>query len=449
MEGDALQCHQMSRPLRLLVFVLTVAVVAALGAVHARLIAPHPYSFTGTSRFGWLVVYIIIIWVTTYTAGVLEGGRSIASAAIRSFVAVGSAALLVSAIALVAGSQLLPRFVVFASAGALAPTFVACSAVSTRSRRRREAEERIFAVVSDEEAALLARDLAIGAERAAHVVAQRRPEELRGATGNRLETLALGVKTTLLVLNRHAQADDDLMAEVARLHAKGVRVRTLSLFYDEWLGKLPITELERISLMFDINEVHQAGYARLKRFVDIAVATVGLVPLALALPIVGLLDLAANRGPVLFRQQRVGKDGALFTIIKFRTMAPDSGPSDWTKESDPRVGPIGRLLRRLHVDELPQVINVLRRDLSIVGPRPEQPRYVAELAERIPFYDVRHLVRPGITGWAQVKYPYGASELDALEKLQYEFYYLRHQSLGLDLRIIARTLRSMLDRPGR
>ncbi|HVC24580.1 MAG TPA: sugar transferase, partial [Acidimicrobiales bacterium] len=123
--------------------------------------------------------------------------------------------------------------------------------------------------------------------------------------------------------------------------------------------------------------------------------------------------------------------------------------SSWTAADDRRVGRVGRMLRRTHVDELPQVVNVLRRELSIVGPRPEQPRYVAELARKIDYYDLRHLVQPGITGWAQVNFDYGSSGLDALEKLQYEFYYLRHQSLLLDARIVGRTLRSIVGRTGR
>jgi lipopolysaccharide/colanic/teichoic acid biosynthesis glycosyltransferase len=123
--------------------------------------------------------------------------------------------------------------------------------------------------------------------------------------------------------------------------------------------------------------------------------------------------------------------------------------SAWTAENDPRITPFGAWLRRSHLDELPQVVNILRGDLSVVGPRPEQPRYVEELEAKIPFYGLRHLVRPGLTGWAQVKYPYGASEGDAMEKLQYEFFYLRHQGLALDLRITGRTLRSVLGRGGR
>ena len=441
----------MSRPLRLLVLLLAVGVVVTLGEVHAHFIARHPYPFTGTFRFTWLVVYIVLIWVTTYAAGVLEARRSLGSATVRSVVALGSAAVMVSLLALVAGTQLLPRFVVFGSALALLPVWIVASGASTRSRRRREALERVLALVSPDEAAVLLRDLEVAPERHATVVARCAPDKLAGAEdgGAALREIADESRPTLIVLNRQAQGDDEVMAEVARLHARGIRVRTLSLFYDEWLGKLPIPELERISLMFDINEIHQAAYGRVKRFIDIAIAAAGLVPLVLFTPVVAVLDLIGNRGPIFYRQQRVGKDGHVFTMVKFRSMVPTHGPSTWTGEDDPRIRRVGRWLRKSHLDELPQVLNVLARDLSIVGPRPEQPAYVAELAERIPFYDVRHLVKPGITGWAQVKYPYGASDLDAWEKLQYEFYYLRHQSLGLDLRIIGRTLRSVVERQGR
>jgi lipopolysaccharide/colanic/teichoic acid biosynthesis glycosyltransferase len=128
--------------------------------------------------------------------------------------------------------------------------------------------------------------------------------------------------------------------------------------------------------------------------------------------------------------------------------ADQGSPSPWTDRDDPRVTPFGRFLRATHLDELPQVLNVLRGDLAVVGPRPEQPRYVEELTEKLPFYELRHLVRPGLTGWAQVKYGYAGDERDALEKLQYEFFYLRHQGLRFDLHIIVRTTRSMVSGPG-
>jgi lipopolysaccharide/colanic/teichoic acid biosynthesis glycosyltransferase len=130
-------------------------------------------------------------------------------------------------------------------------------------------------------------------------------------------------------------------------------------------------------------------------------------------------------------------------------MRPGSSNGEWTQQNDSRVTAFGRFLRGSHLDELPQVLNIFRGELSIVGPRPEQPQYVSKLAEAIPYYTSRHLVRPGLTGWAQVNYPYGADEIDAFEKLQFEFWYLQHQSLTVDLRIIARTFRHVLGFKGR
>jgi lipopolysaccharide/colanic/teichoic acid biosynthesis glycosyltransferase len=264
-----------------------------------------------------------------------------------------------------------------------------------------------------------------------------------------LRELVEAGEANVVVLDRAAQLDRTIVEQVATMHERGLRVRTLSLFYEEWLGKLPVSELERISLMFDIGEVHRLRYGRFKRVVDIAIAAVGLVPLAVITPVVLLGNMLGNRGPLLFRQERVGKNGAPITMLKFRTMSDRaSGAGRWTEASDPRVTPFGRYLRRSHVDELPQMWNILRGDLSVVGPRPEQPQYVAELSEKLPFYNLRHLVRPGLTGWAQVKYGYASTDADALEKLQYEFYYLRHQRLSLDLRIVARTTRSVLRSEG-
>jgi lipopolysaccharide/colanic/teichoic acid biosynthesis glycosyltransferase len=253
------------------------------------------------------------------------------------------------------------------------------------------------------------------------------------------------------VLSRAAQSEDDVVLQSTMLHEGGVRIRTLSMFYEQWLGKLPINELERVSLLFDIGEVHAAGYARIKRVFDVALALGGLVALALVTPFVLVGDLIANRGPLFYRQPRTGRGGETFAILKFRTMrrcAPERA-AEWTAADDVRVTPFGGLLRRTHLDELPQVINILRGDLSVVGPRPEQPQVVAELVGKIPFYRIRHLVRPGLTGWAQVKYQYAGTEAETLEKLQYEFFYLRHQGLMLDVRIVGRTLRAVVGREGR
>ncbi len=253
-----------------------------------------------------------------------------------------------------------------------------------------------------------------------------------------------------MVLDREAQADEHIVAQAALLHERGARVRTVSLFYEQWLGKIPLWELERVSLMFDIGEVHRDSYSRLKRLIDIALAAVCLPVLLVAIPCVAVANLLGNRGPLFFRQQRVGKSGKQFTIWKFRTMRDAPGARTyWTSDDDPRITRVGRILRSTHADELPQLLNVLKGDLSMVGPRPEQPAYVAELVDKVPFYDLRHLVRPGMTGWRQVKFGYAGSEAEALEGLQFDFFYLRRQSLVFDLRIIGRTLRSVVRRQGR
>ncbi|MET1050754.1 MAG: sugar transferase, partial [Acidimicrobiales bacterium] len=187
-----------------------------------------------------------------------------------------------------------------------------------------------------------------------------------------------------------------------------------------------------------------------KRIVDVVLGAIGTIALVLVVPFILIANLSGNRGPLLYRQTRVGKAGKEFRILKFRTMHADGEQGGaWTGEDDPRITRFGGVLRRSHLDELPQVVNILRGELSIVGPRPEQPHYVDELNEKLPFYSMRHLVRPGLTGWAQIKYGYAGDERDALEKLQYEFFYLRRQSLSLDLRIVGRTVRSVLGGDGR
>jgi lipopolysaccharide/colanic/teichoic acid biosynthesis glycosyltransferase len=393
------------------------------------------------------LVFVALIWATSYAAGLPDWGGHLSRRFARAVTALVTADLIISVLQLFTGAQLLPRFVVFVSSAALVPVFVLVSGLSGATQRRRANLDRVIAIVAGEESERLARDAQGLTERPAQLVAMARPDDVMPTTDQPgpLAQLVKSSNANLLVLDRESQQREEIVAQAAELHSKGVRIRTLSLFYDVWLGKLPISELERISLLFDINEIHRPAYARGKRALDLAVASGGILALALAVPIVAAVDLFGNRGPLFYSQPRVGKDGVVFTILKFRTMRPGGSTSTWTEADDPRLGKVGRMLRRLHVDELPQMWNVLRHDLSIVGPRPEQPHYVELLAKSIPFYELRHLVRPGITGWAQINYDYGSSDVDALEKLQYEFFYLRHQSLTLDLRIIGRTLRTVFE----
>jgi lipopolysaccharide/colanic/teichoic acid biosynthesis glycosyltransferase len=427
------------------------ALVAWLAWFHATRLAPDAYAPFGTERVWWSLALIGLLQVTSYGFGLPDLINSRRTAVLAGIGAVGASVLGISLLQLLLGQALLPRSVVFGSAVLLVPWYVVCAGFTRDFEARAAARDSVVVVGTWADAASLSAELETGAERPARVVDSLTPQDAAATAGGRLPLVELvrSTEATVVVLDRVAQIEPTVVLQAATLHEQGVRIRSLSLFSEEWLGKLPLSELERVSLMFDIGEIHRLRYGRVKRVLDVALALVGMLALAIVTPVVLVGNLVANRGPLFFRQVRVGKADARITIIKFRTMSgAASGAGTWTGDSDQRVTPFGRLLRRSHLDELPQMWNILRGDLSIVGPRPEQVHYVEELTEKLPFYRLRHLVRPGLTGWAQVKYGYAASESDALEKLQYEFYYLRHQRLALDLRIVGRTLRSVLGREG-
>ncbi|HEY7475851.1 MAG TPA: exopolysaccharide biosynthesis polyprenyl glycosylphosphotransferase, partial [Vicinamibacterales bacterium] len=189
-----------------------------------------------------------------------------------------------------------------------------------------------------------------------------------------------------------------------------------------------------------------------KRAMDVVVSTLGLV---LGLPIMAAVGLAiklTSKGTILYHQRRVGRLGRVFVVHKFRTMVADAeaatGPVWASKAGDARVTPIGRWLRRTRLDEMPQFWNVLKGEMSLVGPRPERPEFVEDLTHIIPYYGQRHVVRPGVTGWAQVRYTYGASTEDALQKLQYDLYYIKNSSIALDSFIIFDTIKTVIRRKG-
>jgi lipopolysaccharide/colanic/teichoic acid biosynthesis glycosyltransferase len=424
-------------------------IVFGLGRWHA---SRESYDLTNSFRFAWEITYAVLLLVASYGAGLPDLVRTRRQALVSAVSAPVAAALAISAVQLVTGDALLPRFVVFGSVGLVVPWALVCAAMAHGGRLRAEMRDRIILVSVPGEAVALRDEIAAHPERPFALLNHLDPSQASssGIRSKPITELVVATRANVVVLDRTAMADPTIVSQVAALHESGIRVRTLSLFYEEWLGKLPVSELERASLLFDIREVHGVRYLRVKRVLDVLVGLVGLAVLILATPIVLVGNLVGNRGPLMYRQPRVGKNGRTFTILKFRTMREGQGlGNDWTAANDPRVTPFGRFLRRTHLDELPQVINVLRGDLSVVGPRPEQPRYVEELVKKLPFYNLRHLVQPGLTGWAQVKYGYAGDETDALEKLQYEFWYLRNQGLRLDARIVGRTVRSIIGTEGR
>jgi sugar transferase (PEP-CTERM system associated) len=242
------------------------------------------------------------------------------------------------------------------------------------------------------------------------------------------------------------------MEKLLEMKLDGVSFAHLASVYEEYTGKIAVENLRPSWLIFSSGFKKSRLLATSKRVSDVLLSIIALV---LALPIMAAVALAirlSSPGAVLYHQRRVGQHGRVFTIHKFRSMQPDAeahtGPVWAAKAGDHRVIPIGRFLRRARLDELPQLWNVLIGDMSIVGPRPERPEFVAELTRQIPYYGQRHVVRPGVTGWAQVRYTYGASKEDALQKLQYDLFYIKNLSLALDAFIVVNTVKTVLLRQG-
>lgn len=231
----------------------------------------------------------------------------------------------------------------------------------------------------------------------------------------------------------------------------GVRVLDLSSFFERAQGQVRIDSLKASWLIY--GDGFRQGVARsfVKRCFDLFASTVLLSVAFPVMLVTAALILFEDGGPIFYRQERVGLGGRVFRVIKFRSMRRDAekdGRPRWAVSGDDRVTRVGRVIRRLRIDELPQVLNVVAGEMSLVGPRPERPFFVDQLAQEIPFYAVRHCVKPGVTGWAQVRYQYGASVDDAVQKLQYDLYYVKNHSLVLDVLILFETIRVVLTGEG-
>ncbi len=247
----------------------------------------------------------------------------------------------------------------------------------------------------------------------------------------------------------------DVLRTLLDCYENGVRIVPLPLLYEQVTGRVPVDHLGWpwwTGALAGAGEAPFDPYPPFKRGLDVVLSLIGLGLFGVLLPGIALALWIDSRGPLVYRQARVGQGGRVFRLIKLRSMIPDAeretGPR-WAAPGDPRVTRVGRVLRRTRLDEVPQLVNVLRGEMSLIGPRPERPEFVAALSAHIPFYRARHVVRPGITGWAQVCYPYGSSEEDARVKLEYDLYYIRHRALALDVVILLRTVGRMLTFRGR
>jgi len=241
------------------------------------------------------------------------------------------------------------------------------------------------------------------------------------------------------------------MDKLLELRLRGIPVDHLASVYERYTGKIALENLRPSWLIFSAGFRHTRALAGGKRLLDIIAGVAGLLLTSPLMLVIAAAVKLTSPGPVLYSQRRVGRNGRIFTIRKFRSMRVDAEAASgavWAVANDPRLTSIGGLLRRTRLDELPQLWNVLIDDMSLVGPRPERPEFVNRLEQEIKFYGQRHLVKPGLTGWAQISYPYGASVHDAGRKLQYDLYYMKHMSIALDLFIMLATLKTVWSRTG-
>ena len=240
------------------------------------------------------------------------------------------------------------------------------------------------------------------------------------------------------------------ISELLNLRIAGVLIENATAIEERLLGIIPLEWLSPGAILFSPGFRLRAPQQVIRRLVSILVASVGLLLCLPILPVIALAVRLSSPGPVFFRQTRVGFRGRLFTAFKFRTMRADAEPNGavWATNGDPRITRLGRFMRRTRLDEIPQMWNVLRGDMAFVGPRPERPEFVQWLCREIPYYDLRHMIRPGLTGWAQVRYKYGASLEETKRKLEYDLYYLKHVSIGLDLLIMFETIKTIVLRRG-
>ncbi len=260
-----------------------------------------------------------------------------------------------------------------------------------------------------------------------------------------------GLEIEALVLREsNHEFTDDLSQTLIGLYFSGVPTYTLELFHQTYWRKIPLYRLNQTWLFQEGFQIaREPVFERLKRITDIALSSLGIL---FALPVIGIAALAIkleDGGPVFFRQNRIGRNRVPFPLFKLRTMRTTEGGDLYTQKNDRRITRIGGFLRTSRIDEIPQLINVLRGEMSLIGPRAEWDKLVADYEAKIPCYHFRHLVKPGITGWAQINYPYGANLEDTLRKLEYDLYYIRHFSFILDASIVLKTIHVMLFGKGR
>ena len=450
------------RRLSLVVAETTLLLVVGLTAAYLRL--THDLSYELSERQGWLklILTTLVIQLSFYLFDLysLPATRDYQRVVINLAKALGAATVLLSILFFALPVLELGRGVFLVG---LSLTFVVISAwrklvAWSTGHPQLGVRERVLILGSGRQAIEVAQATLERRNAGFHVVgfADNKPELIGKSLIN---PSVIGLSSEVAHLVESHQVDRIVVAvedrrgqfpteELLNLSLSGrVAVEESACYYERLTGKIA-TELLRPSwLIFARGNRYSEVAHHTRRIVNALLAILGFV---VSLPVMILVAIAVkldSAGPIFYTQERVGKNGRRFKIIKFRSMRTDaeeaSGPV-WAEESDPRVTRVGRIIRKLRLDELPQFVNVIRGDMNFVGPRPERPVFVEQLGELVPYYSQRHLVKPGLTGWAQIKFPYGSTVDDAIEKLRYDLYYIKNQTLLLDLGIIFETIKIVI-----
>jgi sugar transferase (PEP-CTERM system associated) len=380
---------------------------------------------------------------------------------VRLFQAVGAASILLAAVYLVLPGLMIGNGIFVSALTVLLVAILAWRLLFNHVTALRGLDERVLIVGSGESARTAAREILRQRDFGYRVVGFIDDDPSR--IGERIVNPGIiGTPSDIMTLVARERIDRIVVGlsdrrgklpvdELLRAKLAGVRVEDVTTIYERLTGKILVEDVRPSWLIFG-DGFRVSGWTRaLKRTVDLVMAFIMVV---VGLPFMALTALAIlldDGAPVIYSQERVGEHGCTFRVYKFRSMRKDAesgGRPVWAAAGDDRVTRIGRFIRTTRLDELPQLWNVLRGDMSFVGPRPERPFFVEQLAREIPFYQQRHAVKPGLTGWAQVKYRYGASLEDAMEKLRYDLYYIKHLSPAFDLTIIFDTVKVILFRKG-
>ena len=374
---------------------------------------------------------------------------------VRLLQAAGAAAIVLAAAAVAVPNLILDPATFVTALGVFVVAVISWRATFNYLARDPHLEERVLVIGTGATARALARLIALQqdfAYRLVGFVEERddvpvvRQRDILGTAGD-IDRIVTAQHVDRIVVGLSDRRGHLPIEPLLRAKLSGVRVEDATTTYERLSGKILIDDLKPSWLIFSDGFRASRLTRFVKRTLDLALSIIGVL---LGAPLMALTALAVkldSRGPALYSQERVGENGRVFTVFKFRSMRTDAeqaGRPIWAKDKDDRITRVGRFIRKTRLDELPQLWNVMRGDMSFVGPRPERPFFVEQLAREIPFYIQRHAVKPGLTGWAQVKYQYGSSIEDAMEKLRYDLYYIKHLSIVFDLTIVLDTVKVIL-----